>query len=93
MGRIELNLETQKYKDIELSQCDRNYGVKNARRFYLFETNQAIWIPCAYLFLDGTIKPKSNLDWIFNKKNNAHILDLARKERKRLDEKYGNNKG
>lgn len=79
---MNLNFENQKYKDITLTQCKRKYDGKNARRFYLMKTNQAIWIPCQYLFIDGTIKPKMNLDWIFKKKNNAHILDLAKKEAK-----------
>lgn len=78
-----LNFEDQKYKDLILTQCCRKYEGKNARRFYLFNTIQAVWIPCAYLFEDGTIRPKVNLDWIFKKKNNAHILSLAKEEVKK----------
>lgn len=75
---MDLNLETQKYNDIELTQCKRKYEGSKARRFYLYNTNQAIWIPCAYLFNDGTLKPKVNIDWIFRKTNNANILRIAK---------------
>lgn len=74
-----LNGNHQFYGKIQLTQSiKRNYTGMKARRFYLFNTKQAIWIPCSYLEKDGTIKEKANLDWIFKKKDVLKKIDLAK---------------
>lgn len=73
-----MNLKEQFYNDIVLTQCNRKYGDSKARRFYLYNTVQAIWIPCVYLETDGTIKENANIDWIFKKPNNKNILRIAK---------------
>ncbi|MGL5713620.1 MAG: hypothetical protein ACRCX2_11425 [Paraclostridium sp.] len=77
-----MNFENQKYKELVLTQCNRKYGERKARRFYIFNTTQAIWIPCKFLHEGGTIKENVDIDWIFKSKNNSHILELAKKQNK-----------
>lgn len=74
---MDLNLEKQSYKGIELTQCRRVYGNSKARRFRLYNSKHAIWIPCAYLFEDGTIRPNFRLEWLFDKPSNKNQLRLA----------------
>jgi hypothetical protein len=73
-----MNLKKQLYKDVVLTQCNRKYGNSKARRFYLYTTKQAIWIPCIYLEDNGTLKENANIDWLFQKPNNKNILKIAK---------------
>ena len=74
---IELNRDDQYYKGIKLNLIDRDYRDKNAKRFIINGTNQNIWIPNCYLLEDGTIKNNVNLDFIFNKSQTKHKINIS----------------
>lgn len=72
------NFETQFYKGIPLKQIDRGYGNAKARRFTINHTNQNCWIPLKHLELDGTIKPKEDIDYvIFRSKRQFEIAGVS----------------
>jgi hypothetical protein len=63
-----VNTDIQRYKGVPLRLIIRgDYKTSKARRFILNDTNQNVWIPCAYLQTDGTIKPNVNIDFVFFK--------------------------
>lgn len=74
---IILNKKDQYYKGIKLNLIDRDYKGKNAKRFIINGSNQNIWIPNCYLLENGTIKTNANLDFIFNKKQTQHKIDIS----------------
>ena len=66
------NIDAQYYKGIRLRLIPYHpdyYAGKNAKRFELGERKygQNVWIPNAYLTPDGTIKPDTNLDFVFRR--------------------------
>jgi hypothetical protein len=71
------NYEKQFYKGIPLRQIARDYFLHKARRFVINDTNQNIWIPCAYLDDSGTIKEGADLDFIFKKPETIRKLEIA----------------
>lgn len=79
---IKFNLETQFYKGIPLKLIVRkDYNYHQAKRYTLNGTNQNVWIPNCFLYPDGTIKPRVNLDWLFSQKQTVTKLCLAHYER------------
>lgn len=73
-----MNFNIQQYRNIPLTLINRSYAGYKAKRYVINSTNQNVWIPNAYLLPDGTIKPGTNLDFIFNTVQGQRKLELAR---------------
>lgn len=72
-----LNLGQQMYKGVPLKICQTcSYENRNAIKFCINDTMQAIWIPKQHLFTDGSIRPDHDLDYLF-KHDGLHKLELA----------------
>ncbi len=77
-NHIQYNINTQWYKNVPLKlivYTDKHFARLKAKRFRVNDTNQNVWIPNCYLEQDGTIKPDSNIDFIFYKSKRQ--LELA----------------
>lgn len=77
-NHIQYNVNTQWYKNVPLKlivYTDKHFARLKAKRFRVNDTNQNVWIPNCYLEPDGTIKPDSNIDFIFYKSKRQ--LELA----------------
>lgn len=84
-----MNFATQYYKGIPLQLIDRKYDRFKAKRFTLNGTNQNVWIPNKHLDIEGTIKPKENLDYIFRKAGRQlQLAGVGRRENESLCSRY-----
>lgn len=71
------NVEEQEYKGVKLKLITRDYTDMKAKRYTINGTNQNLWIPNCYLLEDGTIKDNVNLDFIFNKAETKHKINIS----------------
>lgn len=72
------NQTVQYYKHIPLKliiYTEKHFSRLKAKRFVINGTHQNVWIPNCHLMPDGTIKPNSNLDFVF--RNARRKLKLA----------------
>lgn len=74
--KVKKNLGDQYYGNVKLNVIDGHHN-RGAKRFRLNDTNQNIWIPNCYLEEDYTIKSWANLDFIFNKRDTKHKIDIS----------------
>lgn len=71
------NTEEQEYNGVKLKLITRDYTDMKAKRYTINGTNQNLWIPNCYLLEDGTIKDNVNLDFIFNKAETKHKINIS----------------
>lgn len=73
-----LNLMEQNYKGIPLNICPScSYEKRDAIKFHVNHTQQCFWIPKKHLFVDGTIRPDADIDYVFLARDGLHKLELA----------------